>query len=82
MTQFAKPVTIVRPKIVRVDAQGVAPLGRTRSIPHAIDTTMPKGGLKFPKPQERPVEIGTQDLQGRPFTEPENVPTLEPVSRP
>ena len=74
-------MTLIRPKVMRLSADQLLPLGHYRSIPRSIDTPVPNGRVKPPRPEEQPVEIGTQDLQGQPFTEPENAPTLEPVSR-
>jgi hypothetical protein len=81
MAQFTKPMTMLRPKIVHVDAVGVTRAAPTSSIPRSIETPAPRRGVKYPHRTEKPVQVGTQDLQGRPFSEPENVPTLEPVSR-
>ena len=79
MISYAKPMTFVRAKVMRLEARTILPMGPTRSIPHGIDTPHPND--KRPRPEERPMDPGAQSLQGKPLTEPESVPTLEPVSR-
>ncbi len=78
---YATPATMVRPKIISLEPIPIFPPGHYRSIPRSIEAPVPSRRVKMPKSEERPVQIGTQDLQGKPATEPESAPTLEPVSR-
>jgi hypothetical protein len=59
----------------------VAEPGHTRSIPSGVEPASPNGRIRPGRSGERPTEPGTSAIASGPDLEPENAPTVEPVSR-
>jgi hypothetical protein len=81
MFTFALRATYVRPKIVSIEPVAKLGNGHYRSVPKSVDSPVPSKKAKPVKFQEKPTGIETSGYEAEPAREPENSPTLEPVSR-
>lgn len=76
----AKSWTLVRGKIVSLEALPGALGGHTRSLPRDIETSAPNRRVAPNGSREHPVGITSSGVSFFPATEPEMPATLEPVS--
>jgi hypothetical protein len=76
----AKAGTFVRAKILTMEAVPAGHAGHTRSLPHGIETSTPSIRISESIGREHPVGIKSSSVAFDQTTEPESLPTLEPVS--